>query len=424
MTKISNAVGRADYVSNPERQEDIVFHSERMMYSWQEHHEYEKSHANADKTNNEAREIIVALPNKLSQDKEELKAVCDDLTFSFLQGKNNDYEYAVHWNHAKTNLHVHIMFSERENATEREAKVYAKDIWQDRNTHKLAKAESPNAELVHRKGEIQRDKDGKIKYKDEPFKAKDKRFTTRAFIQDKNRIISQVLRSHGYELGVQEKGTPYLSQRKEYKGARPDFIENCQKYNSAVKSYNEAVRDHLHLEPQREPTYIAQREKIEKAVKSENRQEQKISPGAITIISRLANVIRNVVNQLLSTIKAKDFTDNFNEMYKREQEPLLKQLQKVTQSEAKRSFSDTFLASAEQNVAARQALLEDARRVKAEQERIKAEEEQKKAEEERKKALEQAERLERERYYSVNDWDIEDDEPEEPSHSKGWDMEL
>lgn len=51
-----------------------------------------------------------------------------------------------------------FFFSERETKC-LEPKVYKKDIWHDKDTHKLAKANSENAVLVHKKGEVQRDKE-------------------------------------------------------------------------------------------------------------------------------------------------------------------------------------------------------------------------------------------------------------------------
>lgn len=80
--------------------------------------------------------------------------MCQDLAAKTI-GKNHDYEYAVHWNEAGTNLHLHILFSEREVGTgEMVAQKYKRDIWMDRDTHVLAKAKAPNAELVHRKGKL------------------------------------------------------------------------------------------------------------------------------------------------------------------------------------------------------------------------------------------------------------------------------
>lgn len=372
MSKISNASGRSDYIQNPDRQEEVVLYKSDMRYSWKVHSDFEKQHSNSDKQNNEAREVIVPVDNSLYDDRKKLERVCDSLVKNIV-GENHDYEYAVHWNKAHTNLHIHILFSERENILEREPKVYAKDIWQDKDTHKLAKANSENAELVHRKGEIQRDKEGNIKYKEEPFKAKDVRFKNHSFIQEKNEIIAKTLAEFGFNLRVQTKDSPYLSQRKEYKGASKDYIENCRAYNSAVKKYNEAVESHIQIEPERLPVYVQQRAKIESAVKSENSKEKKISHGAIAIIDRLGEVIRDVVNKIRSKIKALSVTENFNEWYAENQAPLLDQLQKLNQSEAKLSITSTLLEQAKDNVKAKKELLEEAKELKREEEAKKLE---------------------------------------------------
>lgn len=372
MSKISNASGRSDYIQNPDRQEEVVLYKSDMKYSWKVHSDFEKQHSNSDKQNNEAREVIVPVDNSLYDDRKKLERVCDSLVKNIV-GENHDYEYAVHWNKAHTNLHIHILFSERENVLEREPKVYAKDIWQDKDTHKLAKANSENAELVHRKGEIQRDKEGNIKYKEEPFKAKDVRFKNHSFIQEKNEIIAKTLAEFGFNLRVQTKDSPYLSQRKEYKGASKDYIENCRAYNSAVKKYNEAVESHIQIEPERLPVYVQQRAKIESAVKSENSKEKKISHGAIAIIDRLGEVIRDVVNKIRSKIKALSVTENFNEWYAENQAPLLDQLQKLNQSEAKLSIASTLLEQAKDNVKAKKELLEEAKELKREEESKKLE---------------------------------------------------
>ena len=44
-TKISNAVGRSAYISNKtHKQEEVLLHEEKMVYSWQFYHEYELKH--------------------------------------------------------------------------------------------------------------------------------------------------------------------------------------------------------------------------------------------------------------------------------------------------------------------------------------------------------------------------------------------
>ena len=114
MSKISNASGRSDYIQNPDRQEEVVLYKSDMRYSWKVHSDFEKQHSNSDKQNNEAREVIVPVDNSLYDDRKKLERVCDSLVKNIV-GENHDYEYAVHWNKAHTNLHIHILFSEREN---------------------------------------------------------------------------------------------------------------------------------------------------------------------------------------------------------------------------------------------------------------------------------------------------------------------
>ncbi len=139
-TKISNAVGRSAYISNKtHKQEEVLLHEEKMVYSWQFYHEYELKHQhNSGQAQNEAREILLPLPNGLASklkgattenQREKLKEICDALAKEMV-GENHDYEYALHWNKARTNLHCHLLFSEREvvDLSLLEQKTYAKDI--------------------------------------------------------------------------------------------------------------------------------------------------------------------------------------------------------------------------------------------------------------------------------------------------------
>lgn len=315
MTKIPNARGRSAYISDSEQQEEIVLHESDMTYDWSFYHEYEKNHAVKGQTNNEAREIIVALPNELYEEPEKLKSVCDDLTKGIIQG-NNDYEYAVHWNHNRTNLHMHLLFSEREKVTEREPKTYKKDVWHDKDTHKLAKANAENAILVHRKGEVQKDKDGNVKYNDEPLTAKNVRFKTYAFSQDINPIISQVMERYGFDLAVQDKTTPYLSQRKLHKGWKEDYLENAREYNKAVRGYNKAVKEHIEIEPDQKDVYVAFRNQIESAVKGENRPEKKLTLRAVGIIRDMRDTIRETVNALKVSLSAQNKVERLMDWYR------------------------------------------------------------------------------------------------------------
>ena len=304
VTKISNASGRSDYIIDERRQEEIVLHKENMKYSWVEHSAFEKAHQKTNVLNNEALEVHIALPNSLAKEKEKLEKVCDELS-NRIVGENKDYEYAVHWNHNRTNLHVHILFSERENQIDLEPKVYKKDIWQDKDTHKLAKANTENAELVHRKGEVQRDKEGNIKYQTEIFKPKDKKFVERSWVHNKNRIVEMVMKSYGYNLEYQDKDSPYLAQKKLYKGASQDYLEKTKEWNAEVKRYNESVKKHIEIEPIQIENYREIKKEVLENVKEANSEEKKITTRAIELVRDMADWVHQTVLQLTVFIKRK-----------------------------------------------------------------------------------------------------------------------
>ena len=304
VAKISNVVGRSDYITDEKRQEEIVLHKENMQHSWQEHSIFEKGHQKSNVANNEALEVHIALPNELAQDKKKLESICDELANEIV-GDNKDYEYAVHWNHNRTNLHVHILFSERENQLELEPKIYKKDIWQDKDTHKLAKANAENAELVHKKGEIQRDKEGNIKYQTDIFKAKDTKFIQSSFVHEKNRIVEKVMKSYGYDLEYQDKDSPYLAQKKLYKGASQDYLEKAKEWNAEVQRYNEGVKQHIEIEPIQLENYRTIKKEVLENVKEANSEEKKITPRAIQLVNEMANWVQQTLLQLKVYINRK-----------------------------------------------------------------------------------------------------------------------
>ena len=330
VAKISNAVGRSNYINDEERQEEIVLHKENIQHSWEEHSSFEKEHQKTNVANNEALEVHVALPNELAQDKEKLESVCDDLVKDIV-GFNKDYEYSVHWNHNRTNLHVHILFSERENQKDLEPKIYKKDIWQDRDTHRLAKAHAENAELVHKKGDIQRDKEGNIKYKTDIFKPKDTQYIKRNWVHDVREITQKILKSHGYELDITTKESPYLAQKKLYKGASADYIEKAKEWNEEVKRYNKGVKQHIELEPVQLDNYKAIKKDILENVKEANAEEKKITPRAIELVKDMADWIHQTLLQLKVFVKRKareletmkvweQMKDQFSDMFEKNKE--------------------------------------------------------------------------------------------------------
>ena len=306
ITKITNAVGRSKYITDIDRQEEIVLHKMNMQYSWEEHSSFEKNNQKTNVANNEALEVVVALPNELSLDKEKLEAVCDDLAKAIVD-ENKDYEYAVHWNKARTNLHLHLLFSERENQTELTPKVYKRDIWQDKDTHKLAKANAENAELVYRKGDIQRDKEGNIKYETDIFKPKDTLFKDKDFAEVLRGLTQIVFKKYGYDLGNTTKDSPYLAQKKLYKGASKDYLDEAKAWNEEAKKHNDKVKEHIYIDPYQLDNYKARKREIMAKVKEANSKEKKITPRAIEIVKEATLWIQEALDKLYAFfLKYKD----------------------------------------------------------------------------------------------------------------------
>ena len=305
--------GRSDYISGKSgRQEEVVLHIKDMVYDWDFYAAYEKSHQhNPGQKQSEAREIIIALPNELAgaekgttteEQRERLRNICNDLADAII-GPDHDREIAVHWNHSRTNLHVHILYQERAIIKDPQIKVYKKDIWKDSATGRLAKAGAEGAILVHHKGDPQLNEDGTVKYVSEPLTAKDPRFKKRSFIHERNLAIQRVLDSYGYHLDIQDKTTPYLSQRKYYKGASEDYLEKAHEYNAEVREYNSHVREHLGIEPEKKPDYIEIRKEIEETVRKENRKEKKISIGAINAVHQMAEKVKVFIAEAKTRVK-------------------------------------------------------------------------------------------------------------------------
>lgn len=274
-TKLSNVSGRSNYISNPSRQDNIVLHStEHMQNSWNDYAKYERENTKSYAENNQGREIIIHLPHELSKDKDKLKKVVDDYSKKVL-GNNRDFEYAVHWNQKESNLHAHIIFSERERNIEREPKIYKRDMWYDKDTNRMTKANAENSELRFKKGDFQRDKEtGEIKYNDDPFTIKDKRFKTLRFNEEIKEIHKEVMNEHGFnfrlfdpekevaqkhignkgehqpeifihedkETGeIVEKKNPYVLQAKENK----EFNENVKGLNAYLEKMKMTVQEYM-----------------------------------------------------------------------------------------------------------------------------------------------------------------------------------
>lgn len=224
MSKLTNIRGRADYISNPARQEHIVIQSAAV--DWQPYHDYEQANRKSAKANNEGREIILALPNEWAAlPHEDLSAMVAHLAQAAV-GKSTDLQWAVHWNKEHTNLHAHIIFSER---TRTATGVYDRDVYL-----------TDDGKVARRKADRARDKDGNIKppvhRKGEPkggFSAKNPMYKDRKWLKSMKTDVYQLMEFFGATI---DKPHP-LHQYHEGKGSESAAIHKKNEHINRLNKW-------------------------------------------------------------------------------------------------------------------------------------------------------------------------------------------
>ena len=170
-----------------------------------------------------------------------------------------------------------------------EAKKYRWDIGTKKDTHVLAKPNSENAELVHRKGDVMLDKEGKPKYDLDVLSVKDKKFIPRGWIQEAHKTTQKVFLNNGFEIGVRDFDDPYLSQKKIYQNAREDYKNRALQWNEKVKEYNSELKEYLELSPAQESTFVKIKKEILENVRDVNRSSRSITQRAIDLVQEMVS---------------------------------------------------------------------------------------------------------------------------------------
>lgn len=229
VTKLSNIGGRADYITNEKKQEAILAKSE--VVDWKPYQDFERANQRTATANNEGRELVIALPNEWAKlPTKELEARANTIAQTAI-GKATDLQWAVHWNHARSNLHIHVIFSERQR--EKDAGRWDRDIYltEDgkvarRRTDRAKNPDGTDKPPVHRKGE---EKGG--------FTAKDKTYTTKGWLADTKERLKQTFTERW---GVNIEKPDYLHQYHEGKGREAPAI---RQKNEVIKSVNDRLKD-------------------------------------------------------------------------------------------------------------------------------------------------------------------------------------
>lgn len=256
-TALTNVGGRIDYISNPARQEHLLAVHDGAAdlldgAFWrqlaQECNAAQK-HTSADRKGVQGRELTIQLSNALLQ-RMTPEQIAGKLAASFEQQHHRPCMVALHMNKAETNLHAHLIYSERDLLKEPEEKVASRALFFDETGKRCYKKAAvldeagelrPGCRIVS-KGEI---------YERRCFGAVDPTFSQRDWLRRAKREWLLPLRNGDLKGDVEiteyDPRSGKLAQQHVGKVEKVDSSEaqekaaRIQAYNQEVKVYNSLV---------------------------------------------------------------------------------------------------------------------------------------------------------------------------------------
>lgn len=238
--------GRIDYISNPKRQEYLyaTYQTEGATPEFWKNLAREnqldfKASGSAGKCI-EGREFIIALPESFVQYR------AGDVVRLFAEIFHKRYgvecSAALHHNKAKTNYHIHLVFSERKILEQPEVKIATRNIFYDeqgkrRRTKKEILDEQGNLRAgcsIIPKGEV---------YESHIFTKKDEWFKNKAFTKEVKELftdtINRYVKEESEKLSVFQQGGVYLATKKI--GKNNPKAEEIKADNAARQEWNRTV---------------------------------------------------------------------------------------------------------------------------------------------------------------------------------------
>ena len=219
VVKLPNVRGRVRYISDPKRQENLyaTFTNVESKYwtylSKENQKDFRKS--GTDGKCIEARELIIMLPPSLIQYDPDM--LLKYFSAKFVEKYDVAVASALHHNKAKTNLHIHLIFSERQELDVPERKIAERNLFYDEN----GKHVRTKKEILDERGEIRPGcrivKKGEV-YETNLFKPKNQKFKSKKFTEEMKYyytdLINELVKNPAEKLKVFDKNSPYLPTRK------------------------------------------------------------------------------------------------------------------------------------------------------------------------------------------------------------------
>lgn len=245
--KITNGRGSIKYITHDSKGEILASYSTQSMQEWeilfdfnQQKFEEEKSKGNwvmNQKSSDgkeakavEAKMFVVALPNeKAKQNPEELvKELADD----WVSEHQTDCYIALHWNKTHTNLHAHILASERKKKESREVRRAKRNRYYNAEGKECKKSEA--VRIVHKgdiiSGQNELYESGKIDLKSKEALERIKEHYSKL-------LGTEMFRDDG--LHIPQQHLPRINERTSDEVL--EVYERTRSYNESVKEFNKIV---------------------------------------------------------------------------------------------------------------------------------------------------------------------------------------
>lgn len=245
---INNIVGIQDYILNKTGKQEHLISTFNSDTDFRAVAKYEENKPN-NKT--QGREYTVALPNEwLNIPKNELEENTKEIIEKLIGKEKQLWSAAIHLNSAESNLHCHIIFSERE-IEKAEYETYKRDVWLTVDGL-LAKRKDERHTLIHQKGDLKLTSENKPVLKDFTFTSKDRKYADKKYMRDIKQNLKDYYISKNIEITENTLPLPNIigkTKPHEYRmkinplrKAQKELIENI---NIITNNLNEEDRENV-----------------------------------------------------------------------------------------------------------------------------------------------------------------------------------
>lgn len=281
ISKLGNLKGRIDYITNPKRQENLyaVYNTTDDTF-WHDlarcnRLEFKKS-GSAGKCI-ESRELIIALPEPFcNMDKQK---VLEDFTELFRKTYGVNCIAAMHHNKTKTNLHIHLIFSEREELKNGIKKIATRNMFYD----ETGKHVRTKKEILDENGNVRNGcniiRKGQV-YEYNRFSKKKAEFKARSFLKGVKTLYTENINfflNDKDKLQVFNNKDVYLPTKKI--GKNNPKAEQIRRNNQVRMKWNSTVDEALFYQVPRKHIRTIKEEKILKNVNKFGKTEIKTVGG-------------------------------------------------------------------------------------------------------------------------------------------------